>query len=253
MQTLFSNLLSAVSLFVGLLALIKSTLERRAAGRLPIVDLIRERFGHPALRQGLLGLILGTAVITGPFALALALGWVQPVPTGDITGIFLLLALATVLIKLIWAAVEELIFRGAILPQVARLTNGLAGLAVSALLFAWGHLERGGARTPDGASLLVFALDGIGFALAYLATRSLWQPTLWHAAKNIWIWLLVGQSSLQLTHGLVAGVYSGPQFWLGAPGQAGMLDVAAAALAVVLIAAWYRRPIAQGLTWVMGQ
>ena len=248
-----SNLLSAVSLIVGLLALIKSTLERRAAGRLPIVDLIRERFGRPALQQALVGLVIGTAVITGPFALALAFGWVQPVPTGDITSVFFLLALATVLIKLIWAAVEELIFRGAILPQAARLTNGLAGLAISALLFAWGHLERGGARTPDGVSLLVFALDGIGFGLAYLATRSLWLPTLWHAAKNVWIWLLVGQSTVQLTHGLLASVYSGPQFWLGTPNQAGWMDVAAAALAVVLIAAWYRRPIAQGLTWVKGQ
>ena len=248
-----SNLLSAVSLIVGLLALIMSTLERRAAGRLPIADLIRERFGRPPLGSLLLGLAIGTGVFLGPYALSLGLGWFQPVWAGTLTGDFLLLAVATVLIKLAWAAAEELIFRGAVLPQVAKRTNGLVGLAISALLFAWGHLERGGANTPDVVSLLVFGLDGLGFALAYLATRSLWLPTLWHAAKNICIWLLLSQSTLQLTHGLFASVYSGPQFWLGAPNQAGWLDVAAAALAVLLLAAWYRRPIAQGLTWVKSQ
>jgi len=248
-----SNLLSAISLVVGLLALIKSTLERRAAGRLPIADLIRERFGRLSLRQALLGLAIGTSVVAAPFVLALSLGWVRPVGAGDISASFLLLALGTVLIKLAWAAAEELIFRGAVLPQVARRTNGLVALAVSALLFAWGHLERTGTQSPDAVSLLVFALDGIGFALAYLATRSLWLPTLWHAAKNIWIWLLVGESTVQLTHGLLASVYTGPQFWLGAPNQAGSLDVAAAALAVVLIAGWYWRALAPGLAWVKSQ
>jgi uncharacterized protein len=248
-----SNLLAAVSLIVGLLALIKSTLERRAAGRLPIANLIRERFGHPQLNPILIGLAIGTAVIVGPFGLALALGWVKPVWAGDLSGDFLLLGLGTVFIKLAWAAAEELIFRGAVLPQAARRTNGLIGLALSALLFAWGHLERGGAQTPNVVSLLVFGLDGIGFALAYLATRSLWLPTLWHAAKNIWVWLLVGQSTLQLTHGLLASVYSGPQFWLGTPNQAGWLDVAAAALVVVLFAAGSRRALAQGLGWVKSQ
>lgn len=248
-----SNLLSGVSLIVGLFAVVRSTLGRRATNRMPIVELVRDRFSNLQFNAILIGALIGTIVILGPFGLFTSLGWVQLQPPGSIIGNSLVLSSATILIKLTWAAIEELIFRGAILPQISRLTNGLIGLAASSLLFGWGHLERSGTRTPDMLSLLVFTLDGVGFGLAYLATKSLWLPTIWHTAKNIWIWLLFSESTLQLTPGLFRASYAGPSLWVGASGQAGLIDVITSALVAVILAAVYRRQILHGLAWVRNQ
>ena len=248
-----SSVLSTISLLAGLLALVRSTWERRAANRLPIVDLLRDRFSSPQFSPVLIGFATGTIVVLGPFGLSLGLGWVQPHPVGDITGNALFLGLTTILIKMVWAAIEELIFRGALLPQLSKLTNGLVGLAVSSLLFTWGHLERQGARAPDILSLLVFGLDGAGFGIAYLATRNLWMPTIWHAAKNIWVWLLFSESTLQLTRGIFQASYSGPPLWVGASNQAGLLDVVVSFVTVALLATIYRRQLVQGVEWIKSQ
>ena len=248
-----SIVLATISLLVGLLALIRSTLERRAANRLPIVDLVRDRFSGAQLNQVLIGLIIGSIVILAPLGISSSLGWLQSHPAGDIGGDFLLLSLATVAIKFVWAAIEELVFRGAILPQVSKFSNGWIGLVASSLFFAWGHLERSGAQAPNVFSLLVFALDGIGFGIAFLSTRSLWMPTIWHSAKNIWIWLLFSQSTLQLTHGLLRVNYSGPALWVGTLNQAGMLDIIVSALVIIILAAIYRRQMAQGIEWIRNQ
>ena len=247
------NLLPTLSLVAGLVALIRSTHERRSLSRLPIVNLLQERFSPSRVGPLLSGLAAGTLIIVGPLGLCAWLGWVQLHRASGVTGTVLLLGVGTILVKLVWAGLEELIFRGAILPQIARLTNGWWGLAVSALLFSWGHLERTGTRAPDLLSLLVFGLDGVGFAIAYLATRSLWMPTLWHAAKNIWVWLLIGGGTLQLTDGLLQATYSGPPLWVGAANQAGLLDVMAAGIAAATVAAIYWRPFVQVGGWVRSQ
>lgn len=242
-----------VSLGAGLLALVSSTLARRGPDRLPIITLIRERFATLSFSTLLTGLLTGTIVIFVPLMLATSLGWLQLYRVNAITETGLWLGMATVLVKFGWAALEELIFRGAILPQVARRTNGLVGLAVSALLFAWGHLERSETRTPDRLSLLVFALDGIGFGVAYLATKSLWLPTVWHATKNSWVWLLFGTSTIQLTPGLFQAHFSGPPLWVGTPEQAGLLDVMSAVVVVVTLVALYKQQLRHGLTWISRQ
>lgn len=248
-----SNILAAISLLVGLLALIRSTLERRAPNRLPIIDLIRDRFSGVQPNQILMGLAIGTTVILAPMGISASLGWVKSHPAGDIGRDFLFLSLATVAIKFVWAAIEELVFRGAILPQVSKFSNGWIGLVASSLFFAWGHLERGGVQSPNAFSLLVFGLDGIGFGIAFLSTRNLWVPTVWHSAKNIWIWLLFSQSTLQLTHGILRINYSGPTLWVGAPEQAGMLDIIISVLVVIILTTIYRRQIAEGVGWIRNQ
>lgn len=242
--------LLALSVLAGLLALVRSVLERRAPGRIPLADLIRAQYGRPSRPALLGGALLGTAVVLGPAGAAAALGWARFQPAGALTRESAVGMGATGVIIVTWALLEELIFRGAVLPQAARLTNGWLGLAASALLFSWGHLGRGGARAPDGLSLLVFGLDGIGFGLAYLAGRSLWLPAVWHAVKNLWVWLLFSAGTLQLVPGLFQAEYTGPGLWIGAAGQAGLLDVLAAALAMLSVAVIGRRPIVAGLAWV---
>ena len=243
-----ANLLSGVSLVAALAALIKSTHERRVASRLPIFELIQERFTRPDFSALILGVAVGSLAVLGPLGLAVAVGWAHPHFSGEITGTILFLGFGTVFVKVVWAALEELIFRGAMLPQVAKLTNGWWGLAVSSVLFSWGHLERTGARAPDVLSLLVFGLDGVGFGIAYLATRSLWMPTIWHAAKNACIWLVLGASTLELTHGVMDVTFSGPPLWVGAANQAGLLDTMASGIAAAVIAAVYWRPVRSGRT-----
>jgi membrane protease YdiL (CAAX protease family) len=245
-----SNILAAISLLVGLFALIRSTLERRAPNRLPIIDLVRDRFSGTQPNQVLIGLAIGSIVLLVPVGVSASLGWVQSHPAGDIGGDFLLLSLATIAIKFVWAAIEELVFRGAILPQVSKFSNGWVGLVASSLFFAWGHLERGGVQSPNAFSLLVFSLDGIGFGIAFLSTRNLWMSTVWHSAKNIWIWLLFSQSTLQLTHGILRVNYFGPTLWVGAPDQAGILDVIISVLVIIILTAIYRRQIAEGVEWI---
>jgi membrane protease YdiL (CAAX protease family) len=195
-----------------------------------------------------LGSTLGSLVILGPVSLAAGLGWAHFQPAGDPVASAWLLGLATVVIKVTWAAIEEVIFRGALLPQAARLTRGSVGLVVSAVVFAFGHLTRGGAA-PDGLTLLVWFLDGLGFGMAFVATRTLWMSTAWHVAKNLWVWLLFSEGTLQLTGGLASATYVGPELWVGAPHQAGLLDVFASALAAAALAVMFRPQITGGLAW----
>ncbi|UCE00261.1 MAG: CPBP family intramembrane metalloprotease [Chloroflexota bacterium] len=126
-------------------------------------------------------------------------------------------------------------------------------LIVSSLLFAWGHLERSRTSTPDLLSLLVLGLDGVGFGIAYLATRSLWLPTIWHATKNIWIWLLFSECTQQLTHGFFQVNYTGPMLWVGTPNQAGLLDVLASFVVAMVLLLIYRHQFASGLEWIESQ
>lgn len=200
-----------------------------------------------------MGLGAGSFLIVGPLGLSTVLGWAQLEISSAIPNTVFLLGLMTIGLKVVWATIEELVFRGAILPQSAKVTNGLAALIVSSLLFSWGHLERGGTTTPDLLSLLVFGLDGVGFGIAYLATRNLWLPTIWHTAKNIWIWILFGESTLQLTPGFFQVNYSGPMLWVGTPNQAGLLDLTASFIVAAVVLVVYRHQFVSGLEWVKSQ
>lgn len=247
------KILSILSLLIGLGALIRSVLERRGPNRLPLLILLRDRFSSPALKAILMGVALGSFLVIGPLSVALGLGWARLEFSPALSTTVFLLGLLTLSLKLVWAAIEELIFRGAILPQAAKVMPGLAALIISALLFSWGHLERSGTRTPDLLSLVVFGLDGIGFGIAYLATRNLWLPTIWHAVKNIWIWILFSQSTLQLAPGFFRVHSLGPTLWVGAPSQAGLLDLIASVVAAAIVLVVYRAQFVSGLKWVKSQ
>lgn len=115
---------SIVSLLIGLTALVKSVLERRGPNRLPILVLFRDRFPDFQLKWIVAALGAGSFVVVGPLNLSNVLGWVHLKISGGILDAVSLLGLMTVSITIVWATIEELIFRGAILPQTSKLTNG---------------------------------------------------------------------------------------------------------------------------------
>jgi membrane protease YdiL (CAAX protease family) len=201
-------------------------------------------------RDLVLGVVLGVGVVVVQLAIFAAAGWIETSRDGKLPAGVLVALLATVVLKVLWAALEELVFRGAVLAQLTRLRVPRLGLVASALLFAFAHLSRSGDRAPTLASLTVLAADGLGFGIACLATRSLWMPTAWHAAKNLSVWLLLGQGTMQLAEGPLAARFVGPTFWVGAPQQAGAVDVGAAVAAVLVVLAVYRGRIGPGLAWV---
>jgi membrane protease YdiL (CAAX protease family) len=77
----------------------------------------------------------------------------------------------------------------------------------SACIFAAVHL---GFSTEPEIDFLTFAivfLDGLGLAIAYLWTDSLWVSTIWHAATNLCVWVL-GFFAFQLTPALLPTSYT---------------------------------------------
>lgn len=73
-------------------------------------------------------------------------------------------------------AVEELLFRGLLLPFSLRTLGPWGGLLLSSLLFAFihGHL----------LTLFPLFLISVGFSLSYIWTGSIWVPVVMHASFN---------------------------------------------------------------------
>lgn len=242
-----------LSLVVSIAALVECVGARRGAAGGPLFALVRERFGRFVPSPALGAAVLYGAFLAGaPLLAAVALGLVRvgPAPGAGLPALGVLLLLVPV--RVAWAAAEELISRGALLPAVARRIGGAGAVAISALLFAWAHLERTGAFAPQAMTLVDIALDGVAFALVFLETRTLWAPTLLHAAKNIVVGL-TGGSHVLPAGALLAIEPLRPSPWWGGPGQAGGLDLAAVALVVVWLLvrrAGGRR--AADLAWVRG-
>lgn len=73
---------------------------------------------------------------------------------------------------------EELIFRGYLLHRWSKKWGLAAGILLSSAVF--------GAVHPD---TLAAAITGIGFALLYLKTQTLWAPIAAHSLYNLIVWL----------------------------------------------------------------
>jgi len=240
-----TRLLALVGLVAATVAVVRSVFDSQGPGRMPLVDLLHDRFRSSVstVREIATGAVLGVAVVGVPLLGLAWAGWVELVGTGThvVSVLWLLSILGTIALEVLWAALEELIFRGALLVQLARFAPTGVALVVSALLFACAHLSRTGDRTPGFLSLTVLVLDGLGFGIAYLATRSLWLPTAWHAVKNLTIWLLFGESTMQFAAAPWHVRTSGPNVWVGAPHQAGAADAIVTAAVVLLFAVAVRR------------
>ena len=101
-------------------------------------------------------------------------------PAGLVVLVFVIAAVATPL----W---EEVLFRGALLPGLARRFNPLVGVVLSAAVFAAVHVS-------PLVLTYVFAL-GLGLGWLRWFHRNLWAPVIAHAANN----------ALVLTGALLAG------------------------------------------------
>ena len=237
---------------VAMLALVGAVLERRRPGRFPLADLLGDLFRPPFAREFRPATVAGALAAGAALALLPQLcfagfGWVSAQATDGPTWSWCLLAVTTLALKLLWAALEEIVFRGALFLQAARRLGVLAGLTVSALLFALAHAPRAGAGSADGLALAVRALDGATYGILFAATGNLWAPVLAHAAKNIGIWLATSDSSLQLADGFRHVRSHGPPLWAGTEHGSGLVEVlvAAGVLAAVAVTAGrrvWRRP-----------
>jgi membrane protease YdiL (CAAX protease family) len=214
-------------------ALVLSTLERRARG-LAVAALVADTFPWSArlIRPSLLALAAGVLVVLGPAVFFTAVGWVSWSRVETFSASVAALGLLTLVVKILLAAADELVFRGALLDQIARRTSLGSGVILSSALFALAHLSRPDARGPLAA--VVYALDGIGFSFAYLATGSLFVPTCWHVAKNLTIWLLYSEGTLQFTGGILRAESLRAGRWIGGPSTTGLVDLAATTLVVVV-------------------
>jgi len=133
--------------------------------------------GPGALRELLLGCVLGTALITLSTGLIMALGGydlvgIEPAPQ-------LLTPLA---IGIVAAFTEEVLFRGVLLRVLDAWLGSWAALAVSSLLFGLVHLTNPGATLITALGLVIEA--GVLLGAAYLLTRRLWLAIGIHFAWN---------------------------------------------------------------------
>jgi membrane protease YdiL (CAAX protease family) len=89
----------------------------------------------------------------------------------------------TLLLFIVGAVSEEIVFRGYLLQTMTRSKLFLVGAFLTSLLFASAHNSNPGANL---FSWLNTFIAGIWFCVAYLKTRDLWFPTGIHLAWN-WV------------------------------------------------------------------
>jgi membrane protease YdiL (CAAX protease family) len=151
-------------------------------------------------------------------------------------------ALLVLFVLLMGSLAEELMFRGYPFQRLAE-TMGAAGAILSfSVLFAVMHLLNPGASALGTWDTVVI---GIGLAIAYLRTRSLWLPWGFHFAWNVSMGLLFGLpvSGLRLFNVVSHGAPNGP-WWLtgGAYGPEASVPGAIAVLVAVIV--MWRAPLA---------
>jgi CAAX protease family protein len=135
------------------------------------------------------GLALAAAMTGMVFVGSYVFGYVRIAWTGSQVPTSTLLATAVVLI--VAAAVEELMFRGLPLQILCEGIGKWPGILVISGLFGAVHLNNPNS-TPLGAVNTVLA--GVLLSLAYFAARSLWLPYAIHLGWNAGIGFVLGMS-----------------------------------------------------------
>ena len=186
METI-GQLVAPLAGLIALVAMVRETLAHRKASSFPLAAALATRFPFPVP----LGTPMASAACAGaaavliPLMLCAAAGWLS-LAIGRPTSQWVLLALVTVLVKTLWVVIEEVIFRGALLSQIAARTGTVVAVIVSAVVFAGAHSSR--AAAPNLLSLAVYVLDGLIFGVLAVRTAALWAPAAWHLSKNLVIW-----------------------------------------------------------------
>jgi CAAX protease family protein len=150
---------------------------------------------------------------------------------------------ATLVLLILAAAFEELIFRGYAFQTLLRGAPAVVPILLFSIYFGWAHWEN-----PNRTlfSTVNTALAGVWLSIAYLRTRNLWFPTALHFAWNWTMGVFFGipVSGLQIERPLLVTSSDGP-VWLtggnyGSEGGAAATVVLIAAIAVIWRARWLR-------------
>ncbi len=160
------------------------------------------------------GLVLGTGAGLSIVALEWAAGWIEIHRGGWTDDIAWTPAWGVgIVILVIGAAGEEMLFRGYGLQQLMRATNPWLAIVGTSFLFAWLH-----GRNPEFSrpAAVNTALFGVLFGLALVRFRSLWLPYGLHCGWNLAL-ATVGAnlSGLRIRLTDLHIVPTGPAFWTG--------------------------------------
>jgi CAAX protease family protein len=125
-------------------------------------------------------------------------------------------AVVGLLLLLPYAAVEEICFRGYVLPAVARSWGKAGGVLVSSLAFALIHSFQGEFWRHPLALPGIF-LAGVYLASAYLITGNLWLAIFLHAGWNLMEGPIFGLpvSGLEPPASVLRTEPVGPEIWTG--------------------------------------
>ncbi|CAA0120860.1 Uncharacterised protein [BD1-7 clade bacterium] len=136
-------------------------------------------------------LMLGIALLASIFAIALQMGIVRFAPA--VAPWYLLFFVNNLLIV---SFSEELLFRGLLLNQLMQRVGVVLALIISSAVFGLVHW-------PGGTAYMILAaLTGIAYGLAFIASGRLWVAMLVHASFNTTHLLLFSYPLLATTTGI---------------------------------------------------
>ena len=187
------------------------------------------------IRDFLLGSFVGAATLLFAAGLILLCGGFRfttaALPIPALIGRTLVESLV---IFIIAAAGEEVVFRGYPLQTMARSHLAWVSIIVTSIIFSWGHLNN-----PNAVPSFTFintAVAGVWLGVAYLKTRNLWFPLGIHWA---WNWTMGAVLGIPISgiesltpHPLLQTVDLGPQWITG--GSYGIEGGAVCGLAILI-------------------
>lgn len=173
----------AVNPFVFLAALLIGWLCVRFLENLPFKSL-GVSFSQNWFKDLILGLIVGILTILFAVFVGTIFGGFRFQINQTASGMMILQSLGvSLLIFIIGAAVEEILFRGYVLQTFSRAKLAWFAILLTSLFFAAGHLNN---PNVNYYSTINTALAGIWLGAAYLKTRNLWFP---FAIHFVWNWI----------------------------------------------------------------
>jgi membrane protease YdiL (CAAX protease family) len=211
-----------------------------AAGAVLLLEQVIERIplaeGGLAPRDALSGMgrgfLIGAALMVAIFATLFLAGFYRV----DRLAIDLPALIEGLLLFLMVALFEELLFRGVLFRQFEGTLGSWASLVICGALFGFAHLANPSATIWSSLAISVGA--GALLGVAYLSTRNIWMAVGIHWSWNFFQGPIFGAavSGINTTKALVSTT-SGPELWTGGAfgPEAGLLALIATVLASLLL------------------
>ena len=201
------------------------------------------------------GLLLGASLMTLVFLVELSAGWItisEFFVTADKSQPFLVAILFPVLLNLTVGIVEELMFRGYMLLNLAEGFNGPSISPRVSVMIAWlltsAVFGVAHALLPNATliSTINIVLAGIWLGFAYVFTGSLAASIGVHITWNLFQGYVFGfpvSGGRDFATTVIGIQQGGPDLWTGGAfgPEGGLLGLLGFVLGIVLMAAWVRR------------